>query len=167
MSWMHEKMDKLTFINKVQEAREEWQRLMAEVGMSRMTEPGLPDGWSVKDVIAHITWYEREMIGMLKAMALEGSDLWQLPQDERNVPIHEENKDRPLEEVLSEAERVYDELFEAIKLLSDDELSDPSHFRGMPSEWAPWDVMAGNTYKHYHQHIPDIRAWLEETKETT
>jgi uncharacterized protein (TIGR03083 family) len=160
-------MDKLTFINKVQEAREEWQSLLTEVDRSRMTEPGLPGGWSVKDVIAHITWYEREMIGMLKARALEGSDLWQLPQEKRNVPIYEENKDRPLEEVLSEAEQVYDQLFEAIASLSDDELVDPSHFRDMPSEWAPWDVMAGNTYEHYHQHIPDIRAWLEKSQEST
>lgn len=164
---MSEEMDKLTFVNNVQEAREEWRSLLAEVDKSRMTEPGLPGGWSVKDVIAHITWYEREMIGMLKTMALEGSELWHLPQDERNVPIYEENRDRPLEEVLSEAEQVYDQLFEAIASLSEDELSDPSHFRGMPNEWAPWDVMAGNTYKHYHQHIPDIHSWLEGSKEST
>ena len=162
---MSEILDKLTFIKKVQKAHEEWQSLLAEVDKSRMTEPGLPGGWSVKDVIAHITWYEREMIGMLKAMALEGSDLWQFPQDERNVPIYEENKDRPLEEILSEAEQVYDQLFEAISSLSDDELVDPSHFRYMPDEWIPWDVMAGNTYKHYYQHIPDIREWL--LKDTT
>ena len=164
---MNKRMDKLSFINKVQEAREEWQSLIEEVDKPRMIEPGLPGGWSVKDVIAHITWYEREMIGMLKAMALEGSDLWQLPQDERNIPIYEQNKDLPLEEVLSEAEQVYDQLYQAIASLSDDELSDPSHFRHMPSEWIPWDVMAGNTYKHYHQHIPDIRAWLEEAIEST
>jgi len=35
-----------------------------EVGKPRMTELGLPGGWSVKDVIAHITWYERKMVGM-------------------------------------------------------------------------------------------------------
>jgi uncharacterized protein (TIGR03083 family) len=155
-------MDKLTLIDEIRKAREEWQSLIAEVGKSRMTEPGLPGGWSVKDVIAHITWYEREMIGMLKAKALEGSELWQLPQDERNVLIYEENRDRPLEEVLSEAEQIYNQLFEAIASLSEDDLSDPSHFRDMPSEWTPWDVIAGNTYEHYHQHIPDIREWLHE-----
>ena len=164
---MSDEMDKLRFMNKVKQAHEEWRNLQAEVDKPRMIEPGLPGGWSVKDVIAHITWYEREMIGMLKAMALEGSDLWQLPQDERNIPIYEQNKDRPLEEVLSEAEQVYDQLFEAIASLSEDELSDPSHFRGMPSEWIPWDVIAGNTYDHYYQHIPDILAWLQVSKEST
>jgi hypothetical protein len=162
-----DEMDKQTFLNKVKEAHEEWQSLIAEVGVPRMTEAGLPGGWSVKDVIAHITWYEREMIGMLKAMALEGSDLWQLPQDERNIPIYEQNMDRPLEQVLAESEQVHNQLFEAIALLSEEELSDPSHFKDMPSEWSPWDVMAGNTYDHYHQHIPDIRTWLEESKENT
>jgi uncharacterized protein (TIGR03083 family) len=160
-------MDKLTFINKVQEAREEWLGLLAKVGMPRMAEPVLPGGWSVKDVIAHITWYEREMVGMLEAMALVGAELWQLPHDERNVPIYEENRDRPLEEMLSEAEQVYDQLFVAIASLSEDELSDPSHFRDMPSEWIPWNVIAGNTYEHYRQHIPDTREWLQEAKEIT
>ena len=154
-------MDKLTFLNKIRETHVEWLSLLAEVGRSRMTEPGLPGGWSVKDVIAHITWYEREMIGMLEAMALVGSELWQLPHDERNVPIYEQNRDRPLEEVLSEAEQVNDQLYEAIASLSEDELSNPSHFRDMPSEWYPWDVIASNTYNHYHQHIPDIREWLD------
>jgi hypothetical protein len=97
-------------------------------------------------------------------MALVGSDLWQLPHDERNVPIYEENRHRSLEEVLSDAEQVYDQLFETITSLSEDELSDASHFRDMPSEWVPWQVIAGNTYEHYHQHIPDIREWLQEGK---
>ena len=155
-------MDQLTFIHKVQEARKEWLSLMAEVGRPRMTEPDLPGEWSVKDVIAHITWYEREMVGMLEAMALVGSDLWQLPHDERNIPIYEQNRDRSLDEVLSDAEQVYDHLLEAIASLSEDELCDPSHFRDMPGEWIPWNVIAGNTYEHYYQHIPDIREWLNE-----
>jgi hypothetical protein len=107
------------------------------------------------------------MVGTLEAMALVGSELWQLPHDEHNVLIYEQNRDRPLEEVLSEAERVHDQLSVAMASLSEDELSDPSHFRDMPSEWMPWQVIAGNTYEHYHQHIPDIRKWLQEANKIT
>jgi hypothetical protein len=163
-SQMVVEMDKLAFMKKIQEAHDEWLSLMAEICKPRMNDPGLPGGWSVKDVIAHITWYEREMVGLLEAMALEGSDLWQLPQDERNVPIYEENRYRPLEEVLSEAEQVHEQLFEALASLPEAALSDASHFREMPSEWSPWEVIASNTYEHYHQHIPDIREWLQESK---
>ena len=34
----------------------------------------------------------------------------------------------------------------------------------MPEEWEPWKVIASNSYEHYHQHIPGIRAWLDEVK---
>jgi hypothetical protein len=33
----------------------------------------------------------------------------------------------------------------------------------MPEDWEPWQVIAGNTYEHYQEHIPDIRDWLAET----
>jgi hypothetical protein len=157
-------MDKLTFMKKIQEAHDEWLSLMAEVGATRMTEPGLPGGWSVKDVVGHITWYEREMVGMQETMSLEGSDLWQLPQDERNVPIYEENRHRALQEVLLEAEQVHEQLLEVIASLPEPALSDASYFRKMPSEWSPWEVIASNTYEHYHQHIPDILEWVQESK---
>jgi len=30
-------------------------------------------------------------------------------------------------------------------------------FREMPPEWAPWEVLAGNTFEHYEQHVEDLR----------
>jgi hypothetical protein len=127
-----------------------------------MTEPGLAGDWTAKDIVAHVTWYERETAVVMEERALVGSDLWQLPQDERNVPIYEENKDRHLEDVLGEAESVFERLITAIDALSEEELSDAAHFREMPEEWEPWKVIASNSYEHYHQHIPGIRAWLDE-----
>ena len=53
--------------------------MLAEVDSERMLEPGLPGGWSLKDVIAHVNWYEQEMVVLLETQELAGSELWELP----------------------------------------------------------------------------------------
>ncbi len=154
-------MNKTEFLQRQRRARTEWEALLGEVGPERMTRPGTAGYWSVKDVIAHVAWFEREMVGMIRARALEGSELWDLDQDARNAVVYEQNRDRPLDDVLSEARQVYAELLPLLEGMSDEEYADPSRFRGMPPGWAPWSVIAGNTWEHYEAHIPAIRAALE------
>ena len=56
----------------------------------------------MKDILSHITWFEREMVDMLQTRTLKGSKLWELPQDERNRIIYEQNRATPLVVVRSE-----------------------------------------------------------------
>jgi hypothetical protein len=154
-------MDRIELLERMRNEREAWDALLAEIPPQRMAEPGVDGDWSVKDIVAHVSWYERETAIMVEDRALIGSDLWQLPQDERNIPIYEENKHRPLDEVKAEAESVFQRLIRGIETLPDDALRDASLFREMPEEWIPWMVIASNTFEHYHQHIPGIRAWLD------
>ncbi len=142
--------------------RAEYERLLAEVDEEWMLEPGLPGGWSVKDVIAHVNWYEQEMVVLLETRVFAGSELWELPADERNIPIHEQNKVLPLGEVLLESNRVFERLWELVGQLTDEDLMQASHFDEMPGDWEPWQVIASNTYEHYQEHNFDIRAWLAE-----
>jgi hypothetical protein len=155
-------MNKSKLVETLGTEREAWEALLAEVTRHGMTEPGLAGNWSAKDIVTHITWYERETATMIEERALVRSDLWLLPQDERNIPIYEANKDRQLEEILAEADNVFERLVRAVKSLSDAELIDASYFREMPEGWMPWKVIASNSYEHYHQHIPGIRVWLDE-----
>jgi hypothetical protein len=158
---MPEKMSQSKMLELLQRDHQEWVALLAEVGRQRMTVPGLPGGWSVQDVIAHISWFEREMVGMLKARALVGSELWNLPQDERNGQIYQENKDRPLEDVLGEAQLVFEQLLQEVAALPVENLNDPALFPGMPADWVPWEIIAQNSYEHYQHHVGAIRKWLK------
>ena len=63
-------MNKREFIDRVKSERERWNELMARVPADLMLNPGVEGDWSAKDILAHVMWYEREMIGMLKARAL-------------------------------------------------------------------------------------------------
>jgi hypothetical protein len=116
-------------------------------------------------LIAHVNWYEQEMVVLLETRELAGSELWGPPADERNVPIHEQNKDLMLDEVLAESDRVFERLWELVGQLADEDLMEASRFDHMPENWEPWQVIASNTYEHYQEHISDIRAWLAETGE--
>jgi uncharacterized protein (TIGR03083 family) len=152
-------MTKRRFLELQLAERERWDALLAEVAEARMTEATLPGGWSVKDIIAHITWSEREMVGVMRERALVGSDLWNLEQDERNRIVYEENRDRPLGDVLTDARAVYRDFLDHVKHL-DDDLDDPGRFLGMPPDWTPWRILAGCCYQHYADKYQDIREWL-------
>ena len=98
---------------------------------------------------------------MLKSRVLAGSNLWALPVHERNAAVHQEIKDLTLQEVRTWADRTYVELIEPLELLPEEAYADAGYFQHMPGEWAPWKVIAGNTFEHYPEHLPAIRALME------
>jgi len=155
-------MNKVEFLNALQTAHAEWEAVLAQVGEARMTEPGVVGHWSVKDTIAHVAWFEREMVEVLRARALVGSDLWDLTQDQRNAAIFEQNRNRSLRNVLAEAQQVFLQLVELVQALDDQDLNDPSRLANMPADWSPWKIIAGNSFEHYRAHASDLRQWLDK-----
>ena len=155
-------MDKTVFINTLKQSRAEWEALLAQVDEERMLQPGAAGKWSVKDVIVHVTWSEREMVPIMRTRELVGSELWELSDDERNEIVYQQNRDRPLQEILQEEQQAYADLLEAAQALSDEDLNDPHRFKQMPEEWVPWQIIAGCSFKHYQDHMPSIREWLAQ-----
>jgi len=149
------------FLEEMAAEREEWEEALADVPADRLEEPGAAGPWSVKDIIAHITWHEQEMVRLLDTRELEGSPWWLLPTEERNAHIYEENCERTLDNVMAEADAVYLQLVDALSSLDQQDLNDPSAFVGMPSDWNPGDILSQNTYLHYRAHADSVRAWLE------
>jgi uncharacterized protein (TIGR03083 family) len=154
------------FCQALRTGRADWDTLLDQIGEERMTQPGAAGDWTIKDIVAHVTWHEREMLGVLRERALVGSDLWNLPLDERNAAIYNQNKDRPLDDVLKESRQVYPQLLELVESLSDEDLNDPSRFSDMPAEWPPRDLVGSNTFEHYADHVAAIRVWLGRTTKT-
>lgn len=153
-------MDKTTFMNTLQQTRAHWEELLAQVEEERMQRPGATGKWSVKDVIAHVMDGERELVSLLRTHVVAGSELWKLSDDERNEIVYQQNRERPLHEIMSEEQQAYADLLAAAQTLSDDDLNDPHHFQHMPQEWVPWRIFAGNSFQHYQDHMPALRAWV-------
>src|SRR5262245_35387217 len=154
-------MEKAAFLADLDAERARWDAALAQVDEARLRQMSTAGEWSIKDLVAHVTWFEREMVNMLRKRALAGSDLWNLPQDERNAAIYAENRDRTPGEVLDEARRVYAELRELLTSVTSEDLADPGRFRDMPPTWIPWRVLAENTYEHYRDHLKQLLAAIE------
>jgi hypothetical protein len=153
-------MNKAEFLHTLRVERAAWDALLTQVPVERMEEPGVAGEMSIKEIVYHVTWYERQMVEVLRSRALIGSPWWELPLDERNANILAEGRNTPLAEVLAEAGQVYEQLLAGLEELSDEELADARHFAEMPPDWLPWQVIASNCYEHYPQHAADLRGWL-------
>ena len=161
---MSNEMTKTQVLDTLRAERSQWEALLAEVGEARMTEEILASWWSIKDVIAHVMWYERQTAEALQPTLRQRSTrdwLWDFTADKRNAILYTEYRDRPLAEVRAEAQQVFAQLVTAIENLTEVDVRDPARFPNLPSGWQPWRFIARHTYEHYREHTPRIRAWLD------
>ena len=157
-----DKMDSTTFIDRFTASRAQWDALIAKIDERWMLEPGVEGKWTVKDILAHILWNELEMIPLIQTRSLTGSELWNLPQDERNEAVYQLYRDSPLSDIIKEEREAYAQLLKEARTLSDEELNDPHRFRDMPDSegWIPWRIIAGCSFTHYPDHMASISDWL-------
>ncbi len=154
-------MEKTQLIETLRTEREQWESLLTQISEDRMVQPGVAGEWSVKDILVHVMWYERETVGILQQRAFVGSPLWRVSLEERNAAMVAEKHDYSLQEVRAEAQMVFEQLIQAIQALPEADLNDAKSFRDIPPNWLPWQVIASNSYEHYHQHMPTLRTWIE------
>lgn len=141
-------------------ARRDWDNLLDQVDEVKMQQPGTCGKWSVKDIIAHVTWFEREMEELFRTRKLEGSPLWELEPDKRNEEIFQQNQFRSLDDVKQESLKVFAGLLTVLEELDPRDLLDSERIEGMPEDWQPYEILADNTWNHYNAHARHIRDLL-------
>ncbi len=162
-------MNKRELLDKMSLERSRWEEVLAEVDPGRYEEPSMHGGWSVKDTVGHVAYYERWLFQWLedavrgKVTVATHRDL--LSVDERNALVYAENKDRSLQEILVEAAQVHDRLVQLVKAMPEADLIDPHRLeRYVIPFWGNsqpvWQCIAGDSYEHYAHHTANIRAWL-------
>ncbi|HZC79398.1 MAG TPA: DinB family protein, partial [Ktedonobacterales bacterium] len=138
----------------LQAERGQWNGLLAQVGLERMEVPGVEGEWSVKELVAHLTWYERNIVEGARQVLSTGTFTRRRPAgvglDEMNARIAAESRVRPASEVLTEADEVFGHLQAVIKACLEDILNDPRRL-GLPEDLVPWMGVANNSYVHYRQ----------------
>ena len=166
-------MRKAELLRRMRTERATWEELLAQVPRERIEERTLHDYWSVKDTIGHIAYYERWVLDWLedavrgKVTVASHRDL--VDVDTRNKLIYEENKNRSVDDILRESREVFERLYSLVQTLPEDDLQDPHRFeRYVIPFWQTieplWKCIAGDTFEHYHEHIPNLRKWLERVK---
>ena len=151
-------MDKASFLAQLHAARAEWDQAWAAIDPSSLEKPGVWGDWSLKDLLTHVSWFEREITATMNTHEFSGSELWQLTDDPRNAAIQAQYAAVLLAEVLAESRASYQALLAALEPLTDADLTDASHYAGMPADWVPADIFADNSYVHYRAHLHTLRA---------
>lgn len=151
-------MDKTEVMRLINTERGKFDAAVNALSPERMEHPLGDSEWTPKDVVAHVTWSEREMIGVLHHRAMIGSDLWDLPQDDRNAAVFAENRERALDDVLRDAREVFAQLRAEIARLSDDDLNTPAYIKDIPGGITPWQLFSGSTWRHYEEHTAMLAA---------
>ena len=167
---MDVEMTKDKLLETLRAVRAKWEALLEEVGEDRMTEPGAEGEWSVKDSIAHLTYYDQWMADRLHE-ALRGESYtpteWDMMHyEQRNQRIYDKFKDRPLQQVLAASRQAFTSLIEAVEMHSEQFLTEPQHFSGAPEPVIVWKYLRSEVYEHYPDHIAPIQEWLDRGKST-
>jgi uncharacterized damage-inducible protein DinB len=149
----------------LRETRSTWVSVIAAIPDEAKIEPVLPNGWSVKDVMAHVAAYEQ-----LTAEQLNATNEHRLPEgvpdtssrsgneassdDAIDAQIYAAFKNAPLTDVMRFGDRAFQDLLLTIEATPEEHLAHP----------APWtdgkaalEVIPGESYAHYQSHLEDVR----------
>jgi uncharacterized damage-inducible protein DinB len=144
-------------------ARREWDSWIAQVPPKRLSEPVAPGEWSVKDILAHTTEYDR-WLGLGLALKLQKPpDLWlaDLTLEQFNAALHEQVLHLDADEVVADSQRVFAEMVQAVAAHSEAYLFGTHRVAGVPYEVQPYELLKSESYGHYYDHLPTIKEWVK------
>ncbi len=129
-----------------------------------LLRPGVVGFWSVKDILAHLTTWESELITALaqldrptrvpEIVKIEDIDDWNEEQYRNNVR-------RGLDAVMEDFNGVHKHLLKAVEALDDKTLDNVRKFPWMEGEPLTYLIME-NAIWHEQEHAEDIRKWREQ-----
>jgi hypothetical protein len=149
-------MDRSRLLSRIDHA---WQALLASyAGLSdaEMLEPGVTGDWSVRDIIAHVTWWEAEALAHLPTILAGGRP----PRysvtyggiDAFNAQMTERKKGLSLADVLQERDGTHRRLVDYLHTVPEEHFARETRFRRR---------LRLDTYGHYPEHAKAIRTWRE------
>ncbi len=136
-----------------------WEALKAsyrDLSNSGLMEPGVTGKWSVRDIIAHVTWWEEEALAHLPLILAGGRP----PRysvtyggiDAFNAKMTEQKRGLSLSEVLGQRDDTHRRLVEFIDREPEDQIIRETRFRRR---------LRLDTYSHYPKHTDAIWKWRE------
>ena len=147
-------MTKGRLLKRLESAWASFQESYAGLSEAELLEPGVAGDWAVRDVIAHVTWWEEEALTHLPLILAGGRPPRYSVKyggiDAFNAQMTEQRKALSLAEVLQQRDDVHQRLINFILSVPDDQLGGRFGRR-----------LRLDTYGHYPKHEQVIRAWRE------
>jgi hypothetical protein len=159
--------NKQSLLDVIQEERSKLEALLRDLSKQQKEIKGVESDWSIKDIMAHISAWERLAQDRINA-ALTGDDL-KIPViegddfvDVFNAQVYEREKEASIDEVEAEFLDSYETFLNTIKTLEEAFL-----FEKLPFDWAgdltAQVLISANTHWHYFEHGVSIKEWLSST----
>jgi DinB superfamily len=149
-------MNRTRLLKRIETAWEAFHQSYAGLSDEEMQLPGVTGAWSVKDIVAHVTWWEEEALTHLPVILAGGKP----PRysttyggiDAFNARMTEERRGQTLDEVLRWREEVHRRLIALIGRVPEEHLAGETRFRRR---------LRLDTYGHYPKHAQAIRQWRD------
>jgi hypothetical protein len=136
----------------IRRVEESWASFRAAAGrfpLERMDEHISEDGWTRKQMLAHIAaWHDLTADRLVKFMLGGQPVLLDRDEDSFNASVARQAVGKTAGEVLKDTEMTYNRLHRQMSRLTDVQLN-------TADAWAA-HVIAGNTFDHYAEHMADL-----------
>src|SRR6266700_5007098 len=166
---MTEQIDKTSILNEMRTNYAALEETLTPLDEAQLTTKGVIPDWSIKDVLAHIaSWHHRLLTWLGAAIrneepTISGPDNVE-DMDALNAQFYQENKSRPLDEVLADFLTTHQQIMDIVQAMPEDDLMSPQRFawsQGKPL----WHLIAGDTFEHYEEHLAQIQEWLVQSQQ--
>jgi hypothetical protein len=142
------------------ELDQEWaniERICAGSSEADMTTLGVQDEWSVKDILVHLSAWEKYLLDRLGYVMTGQSPKYpnMASWDDVhrfNAQVYEENKGRPLTSVIIEFRSLYRGVMTVLEALDDEMLNKPYTYDFPNDSLTVQQLIRSNTYEHYREH---------------
>lgn len=155
-------MNKEEILEALEDQRENFLDVIDGLSEQATLEQGVVGDWSVKDLIAHLSLWEAELVKMLwqvqQSQRPTSAHFGQIPVDELNETWHKEFLNRPLDRILADFHAVRRQTARRVDAFSTKDLNDPARFpwlKGRPL----WEWVASDSFEHEAEHAAQIREW--------
>ena len=149
-------MNRQQLLNRLDTAWVAFQASYAGLSNSQLAEPGAAGDWSVKDIIAHVTWWEEEALRHLPLIiAGDRPPRYSVTYggiDAFNAMMAERKRDVSLSDVLTQQDDTHRRLVDFIRSVPEDQFTRETRFRRR---------LRLDTYSHYPIHTKAILEWRE------
>ena len=153
-------------LDRIEREHAAFQATFAGLSDAQMTEPGVENEGTIKDILAHITFWHRRL-SYLVGCAQRGEPFVSLrgPDEDGDAAVNRANAEnfaanqrRPLADLRAEYAQAYEQALASVAALSDEDLGTESRI-STTLGGSLLELIAGDTYEHYQEHRASIQAW--------
>jgi hypothetical protein len=152
--------NKQELTEKILSGRKQLESVLSHVDNERMPLIILHGEWSVKDLLAHLGFWEENVVSLFQTLRA-GKTPDPMPElNALNAQVLSESRKLYVEEIRRQEIKAYQKVLSMLREASHAELFDGRHFAW--TEGRPFcEFIADNTYGHYEEHLPEVLAWLK------